>query len=118
MLFRVKRHMDPVAMALRRLNIAVQSMNEPGFRSFDWMRPSVKLLTLHSAKGLEFPLVLVVGLDAMPFKDEPMDEELRLLYVGMTRATHELVLSAAGTSSMVRRVQNSIEAVAQQFGAV
>jgi Superfamily I DNA and RNA helicases len=87
-------------------------MATPGFRAFVWKRPSAKLMTLHSSKGLEFPLVLIAGLDAMPWKGEPMDEELRLLYVGMTRATHELVLSAAGTSPMVQRVHNSLEAVA------
>jgi len=72
-------------------------------------------MTLHSSKGLEFPLVVIAGLDALPWKGEPLDEELRLLYVGMTRATHELVLSAAGTSPMVQRVHNSLEAVALQF---
>lgn len=116
-LFRIKRHMDDVAAALRRRRIAVQSMNDPQFKAFDWSKPSVKLLTLHSAKGLEFPLVVVAALDAMPFKDEVIEEEVRLLYVGMTRATHELVLSAAGPSAMVQRVQNSLEAVAQQFNA-
>jgi rhodanese-related sulfurtransferase len=115
-LCRVKRHMDLVGFALQRQGINFQSMNAPGFRAFDWTRPSVKLLTLHSAKGLEFPMVVVAGLDAMPIPTEPMDEEVRLLYVGMTRATHELVLSAAGTSPMVRRIQNSLEAVAQRFG--
>lgn len=109
--------MDGVAAALRREGIAVQSMNEPGFKAFDWATPSVKLMTLHSAKGLEFPLVLVAGLDTMPFRNEPVEEEVRLLYVGMTRATHELVLSAAGDSAMVQRVRNSLEAVAQQFAA-
>lgn len=115
-LCRIRRHMDPVGFALHRRGIAFQSMNAPDFRAFDWTRPSVKLLTLHSAKGLEFPMVVVAGLDAMPFPNESMDEELRLLYVAMTRATHELALSAAGTSPMVRRVQNSLEAVAQRFG--
>ncbi|MET3495273.1 rhodanese-related sulfurtransferase [Variovorax boronicumulans] len=115
-LCRIRRHMDLVGLALQRQGIAFQSMNAPDFQAFDWTRPSVKLLTLHSAKGLEFPMVVVAGLDAMPLASEPMDEEVRLLYVGMTRATHELVLSAAGTSPMVRRVQNSLEAVAQRFG--
>ena len=93
-------------------------MNVPGFRTFDWMRSSVKLLTLHSAKGLEFPMVVVAGLDVMPFMNEPMEDEVRLLYVGMTRATHELVLSGAGSSPMVRRVQNSLEAVAREFATI
>jgi rhodanese-related sulfurtransferase len=116
-LFRIKSHMDGVAQALRRSGLAVQSMNDPGFRAFDWSRPSIKLLTLHSVKGLEFPLVVIAALDAMPYKNESMEDAVRLLYVGMTRATHELVLTAAATSPMVQRVQNSLEAVAQQFAA-
>jgi hypothetical protein len=116
-LFRVKRHMDTVAAALRGRGMAVQSMNDYGFRAFNWTQPSVKLLTLHSAKGLEFPMVVLACLDVMPLRDEDMEEEVRLLYVGMTRATHELVLSAAGTSAMVQRVRNSLEAVTAQFSA-
>ena len=114
-LFRVKRHMDLMRSALQRHGIAVQSMNQPGFRVFDWSAPEVKLITLHSAKGLEFALVYVTGVDAMPYGGQPMDEELRLLYVAMTRATEVLVLSAAGNSAMVQRVKNALEAVAQQF---
>ncbi len=116
-LCRIKKHMDLIAQALTRNGIQCQSMNAPDFRSFDWTEASVKLITMHSAKGLEFPLVFVAGLDAMPFMNEPMDEEVRLLYVGMTRATERLVLSAAGSSPMVQRVKNSLEAVSIRFGS-
>lgn len=114
-LFRFKKPMDNVARALQRRGLAVQSMQQGAATDFDWATPSVKLMTLHSAKGLEFPLVFIAGLDTMPFMNEPMEEEVRLLYVGMTRATHALVLSAAGSSAMVQRVRNSLEAVAHQF---
>lgn len=116
-LCRIKKHMDGIEHALKAHNISCQSMNSPSFRAFDWLAPSVKLITLHSAKGLEFPLVFVCGLDCMPWMGEPLDEELRLLYVGMTRATHQLVLSAAGDSPVVNRVKNALEAVAAQFEA-
>ena len=116
-LCRIKKHMDLIEQALARNGIQCQSMNAPDFRSFDWTEASVKLITLHSAKGLEFPLVFIAGLDAMPFMNEPMDEEVRLLYVGMTRATERLVVSTAGPSPMVHRVKNSLEAVLGRFGS-
>jgi len=63
---------------------------------------SVQLMTVHSAKGLEFPVVFLVGLEEDLFpsrqsKDEPhlLDEERRLCYVGMTRAMKSLTLSYA-----------------------
>ncbi len=94
-----------------------QAMNLEAFRRFDWRRPSVKLLTLHSAKGLEFPLVFVAGLQSLPMVDEPLEDAVRLLYVAMTRATRELVLSAHGSSPLVMRVREAITGVAQRFSA-
>jgi DNA helicase-2/ATP-dependent DNA helicase PcrA len=63
---------------------------------------SVQLMTLHSAKGLEFPLVFIAGLEEGLFphqmsRDEPgrLEEERRLCYVGMTRARQQLYLTYA-----------------------
>jgi superfamily I DNA/RNA helicase len=72
-------------------------MNTRAFRRFDWATPSVKLITLHSAKGLEFPHVFIGGLQALPMKDETLDDAVRLLYVGMTRATSSSRCRAAGS---------------------
>ncbi|HEY1936737.1 MAG TPA: UvrD-helicase domain-containing protein [Candidatus Angelobacter sp.] len=65
-------------------------------------RGTVTLMTLHSAKGLEFGLVFLVGLEeglfphSRAFNDpDQMEEERRLCYVGMTRAMDSLVLSNA-----------------------
>jgi rhodanese-related sulfurtransferase len=114
-LCRIKKHMDLIEQAITQRHVGCQSMNGVGFKAFDWTAPSVKLITLHSAKGLEFPLVFISGLDCMPWMGEPLEEELRLLYVGMTRATQRLILTAAGSSPIVDRVKNSLEAVAAQF---
>ena len=114
-LFRTKAMMAPLAGELARRGQPVQSMAAPGFRRIDWQHPGVKLLTLHSAKGLEFPTVLVAGLQVMPMRGEPLADALRLLYVAMTRATGQLVLSAHGMSAVVQRVQAGLVAVGQQF---
>ena len=62
----------------------------------------VLLMTLHSAKGLEFPLVVMTGLEEGIFPhsrsiEDPagLEEERRLCYVGMTRAREQLLLTAA-----------------------
>ena len=63
---------------------------------------SVKLMTLHNAKGLEYPVVFMVGMEDGVFphsraltEPDELEEERRLCYVGLTRARQRLYLSAA-----------------------
>lgn len=79
-LCRAKMLMRPIEQALGRRGVPVQSMSAQAFRRFDWRRPSVKLLTMHSAKGLEFPLVFVAGLQALPMGGESLEDAARLVY--------------------------------------
>lgn len=75
--------------------------------SYDEKGNSVTLMTLHAAKGLEFPVVFMTGMEESIFPHSralydmhEMEEERRLCYVGMTRAKEELYVSYA-TSRML-----------------
>jgi superfamily I DNA/RNA helicase len=69
---------------------------------------AVTLTTLHSSKGLEFPVVLLVTLHLLDAREEQFADEIRLLYVGMTRATHELHLSASGLNPIVDSIDQAV----------
>jgi superfamily I DNA/RNA helicase len=75
-------------------------------------RKSVKLLTMHSSKGLEFALVVIPGLGYMPHAKEDPAAEARLLYVAMTRAIDRLILTAHRTTAFVDRLADAIGRVA------
>ena len=63
--------------------------------------PGVALATLHAAKGLEWPKVYMAGLSAsvLPWGNQPVEEERRLFYVGITRAQKSLSISYYGEPS-------------------
>ena len=74
---------------------------------------AVTLMTLHAAKGLEFPVVFIAGAEdgLIPYreKDSDLTEERRLFYVGMSRAQDELVLLAARARMHYgRRIENTV----------
>ncbi|MBR3321446.1 MAG: DNA helicase PcrA, partial [Exiguobacterium sp.] len=76
----------------------------------------VTLMTLHSAKGLEFPVVFLIGMEEGLFPhsralndEEEMEEERRLAYVGITRAEKRLYLTRAQSRMLYGRFQNNPE---------
>jgi len=77
-------------------------------------RDAVTLLTMHSAKGLEFPVVFLVGMEEGIFPTsrsqydaDGLEEERRLCYVALTRAKEKLWLSRAESRVMYRDIQHN-----------
>ena len=79
----------PVLATLRKTGIPVTYQDDITFAEKD---DTVKFLTMHSCKGLEFSLVAIPGVGRAAVDGKRKDEEARLLYVAMTRATKELVM--------------------------
>ncbi|TBW47976.1 DNA helicase II [Marinobacter halodurans] len=94
--FEVEDGIDPLS------EFIAQAALDAGESQADEHQDSVQLMTLHSAKGLEFPLVFLAGVEEGLFPhsmslEEPgrMEEERRLAYVGITRAMKRLVMTYA-----------------------
>ena len=75
--------------------------------NYDEAQETVTLMTLHSAKGLEFPNVFLIGMEEGIFPgmrsfgdDEEIEEERRLCYVGITRAKEKLYITRAKTRTL------------------
>ncbi|HIW32480.1 MAG TPA: ATP-binding domain-containing protein, partial [Candidatus Paenibacillus intestinavium] len=87
----------------------IDSMNDDEEEK-DKSQDTVILMTMHSAKGLEFPVVFIVGMEETVFPhsraltdNEELEEERRLAYVGITRAEEQLYLSSAKMRTLFGR---------------
>jgi DNA helicase-2/ATP-dependent DNA helicase PcrA len=92
-----------------RLSLLSEADEESGSRN-----ARVWMMTMHAAKGLEFPLVVIAGLEEGLFPhsrssedDEELEEERRLCYVGMTRAQSQLVLTSAARRRVFGEYQST-----------
>ena len=113
---RITRY-DRVTWFVDYLDALIEAGDNPAVGDAQWDTDAVSVLTIHQAKGLEFPIVFLVGLvsgrfpspqrrDPIPLPDELVkdlisgsdfhrQEERRLFYVGMTRAKEDLYLTSA-----------------------
>lgn len=129
--FEITKHMQD-ALAIKKASTLVEDLkllmdagDNPGMAEPDLDDDAVQILTVHKAKGLEFPTVFMVGLvserfprrarkdpleppgelikDILPSGDHHLQEERRLFYVGMTRAMETLYLTSSADCGGVRR---------------
>jgi superfamily I DNA/RNA helicase len=110
--YRSKFMGDRIYSRLKQAQIPVEWVNENGTsRDFKPTEQSIKLITMHSSKGLEFPVVFIPGIGYLPSQYSTPEEEARLLYVAMTRAIEQLVLTCNRESEFVKRVEVALQAV-------
>jgi superfamily I DNA/RNA helicase len=96
---------EEVVKQLQAAEIPVEWLQESSSsRRFKPAEISVKVMTMYSSKGLEFPIVAIAGVGFMPYMEDQEKEDAKLLYVGMTRATERLILTAHKHSDFVQRL--------------
>lgn len=103
-----------------RLARALDSANIPFLLAHDKTTKSdydpevnrVSLLTIHSSKGLEFATVVVAGIGEYAVTEEDIEQEVRLLYIAMTRAMDNLLLVTCGHNTLTEQLQAAEQAIA------
>ena len=75
-----------------------------GSGTFHPLADTIKILTMHASKGLEFPVVAVSGAGHMPEDGHDETEEARLFYVAATRATQRLIIPLSGSGKFAARL--------------
>jgi UvrD-like helicase C-terminal domain/Nuclease-related domain/AAA domain len=106
---------DKLREALTRAEIPCRVAEGKDKSSLFVVKDCVKLITMHSSKGLEFPLVIIPYLGQLPKPGEDESYEARLLYVAMTRATERLLLIHHEDSVFSKRIRDSINEVQGQL---
>ena len=93
---------DELEHRLTEEHIPCESITE-NRRYFDWQANTVKISTVHSAKGMDSPVVIVLGAETFLDKYEDQDEN-KLMYVALTRAREYLVVLYTGNKGLVRKL--------------
>ncbi len=114
-IFRNQWEGEKLQEALKREDIPCRLAEGNGKSSLFVVEDSVKLVTMHSSKGLEFPFVIIPGLGSLPKAGKSEADEARLLYVAMTRATERLLLIHHDDSVFSKRIRDSINDVQAQL---
>ena len=106
-LCRHQKERDECADALQRRRLPFQLRKNAG--SYDPTADTIKVMTMHVSKGLEFRVVALVGVGGMPGAKEDEADEARLFYVAATRATEALYITLSGDGGFGERLRNPVQ---------
>ncbi len=93
---------DLCAQVLNQRQMPLEMRRSPG--DFDPVSDTIKVMTMHVSKGLEFSVVALPGVGHMPAAGEDEADAARLFYVAATRATQRLVIGVGGDGGFGRRL--------------
>ncbi len=109
-LCRHHHEIEQCAAALQRRRLPHQRRKGAG--SYDPAADTIKVMTMHVSKGLEFPVVALVGVGGMPGAKEDESDEVQLFYVAATRATQWLYITLSGEGEFANRLCSSLQPAA------
>lgn len=98
-LCRKQAQMEEVGRVLKARKLPHHIRRSSG--NFDPLANTIKVMTMHGSKGLEFPVVALCGVGQMPGTGEDEKEEARLFYVAATRATQKLAMATTEHSQLI-----------------
>ncbi|MBD1852959.1 NERD domain-containing protein [Cyanobacteria bacterium FACHB-502] len=111
-LYRSKFMGEQIHCQFEQAQIPIEWINQNSdSRNFNADALSVKLMTMHSGKGLEFPVIFLPGLGFLPHPQGTPAEEARLLYVAMTRAIDRLIMTCDRRSDFAAKVAAALKRV-------
>lgn len=100
-------HGKRIAHQLQSLGIPHLFMaTRSGKRAYDPRKPQVNILSVQSSKGLEFRTVIFIGLGQIDDSETQTAQNMKLLYVGMTRAKQRLLITASGRNEFTERLES------------
>lgn len=104
--------LQPLLARLEQAKIPYQWITEDNTKkaTFQWAEESVKISTVHSAKGMDAPAVILIGAETFQPKDSSsLDDEEKLMYVALTRARESLTVLYTYEDGLVPRLQTAME---------
>lgn len=105
---------DTVEKELARCGIPVQAQKPT--KAGEDETQGVRMLTMHSSKGLEFPVVAIPGVGYLPFAKSDESDEARLMYVAITRSLEHLIMTGHRPSGFIEKLEALCGVTGQAVG--